>query len=272
MHLMLSSMDRQVFVSVIIPVFNNLNLTRACVDSLLRDLDRPSYELIIIDNGSTDGTKDYLNELMKRTDHTQDNLIPIFNETNLGVAPAWNQGLKVATGEHIAILNNDIMVSKSWMRSLLWAMEYHKLDLISPFAQTGPLHYDLESRALKFTEKNLGKVWYEYDFCTFLMPLKTFQCVGLFDENYKIGGYEDTDYAYRMNEAGLKYGVTGASYIHHFGSSTLESFKKQGDLHVPHNLNYFINKWGKNPSHDANGFLNKLKRRWKRVKLKWDVM
>jgi GT2 family glycosyltransferase len=258
--------------SLIIPVFNQLKFTQGCLDSLLRDTDRCSYEIIVIDNGSTDGTKEYLVEKARDLDRTRDQLKPIFNETNLGVAPAWNQGLKACTGNMIGILNNDIIVSKGWFRSMMWAMDLHKLALISPYAAGGPLNYDFDARAEKFTCLNLGKLWDDFDFSAVVMPRATYLKIGLFDEGYLIGGYEDTDYCYRLREAGLRYGVSGAAFIHHFGSQTLGEFKKRGDKHAAHNRDYFISKWKKDPSEHVNHLSSKLKRSWRKFMLRWDLM
>lgn len=259
-------------VSIIIPVFNQLQYTKGCIDSLLRDTQRVPYEIIVIDNASTDGTREYLETKSRDLDRTRDCLIPIFNEKNLGVAPAWNQGLKAAKGDYLAVLNNDILVTPGWLRSLLWAMDLHRIDLISPFAATGPLTYELEERAARFTKRNLSILWNEYDFCAFVMPRSTYNKIGLFDEGFLIGGYEDTDYCYRVRKAGLRYGVSGASFIHHFGSSTLGEFKKRGDKHASHNKDYFMKKWGEDPSASVNLWSTKVRRSWRRWNLKWDRM
>jgi GT2 family glycosyltransferase len=151
-------------------------------------------------------------------------------------------------------------------------MDYHRISLISPYAQCGALNYDLEARAKSFTAKNIDKLWRDYDFCAAVMPRATVEKVGLFDENFLVGGYEDTDYAYRMRKLGLKYGVTGASFIHHFGSQTLGEFKRRGDKHAAHNRDYFISKWKIDPSHHVGTLPHKLKRSWRKLKLRWDLM
>lgn len=258
--------------SLVIAAFNQIKFTQQCIDSLLRDNDRAPYEIIVIDNGSSDGTRQYLEAKARELDRSRDNLIPIFNEKNLGVAPAWNQGLRAAKGQSIGILNNDIVVSRGWYRGLLWAMENHRAGLISPYAQCGPLDYELEPRAERFTRRNLNTLWKDYDFCAAVMSRGTFDKIGFFDEGFLVGGYEDTDYVYRLREAGIRYGVSGASFIHHFGSQTLGEFKKRGDKHAPHNREYFISKWKVDPSASSATSAAKLKRSWRKFKLKWDLM
>jgi GT2 family glycosyltransferase len=260
------------FSSIIIPVYNQLAYTKGCLSSLLADRDRPPYEVIIIDNGSSDGTREYLEEMMHVLKGTRDKLIPIINPENFGVAPAWNQGLQIAQGEYIGILNNDIVLTQSWFRSLLWAMEYHRLALVCPFAEGGELNYDLELRAKTFMQKNLLKVWPEYDFSAAILPHRTLDKIGNFDEKYLIGGYEDTDYCYRLKKAGYRYGISGAGFIHHYGSRTLGEFKKRGDKHAAHNLQYFMSKWNEDPSRHVGTLKSKIRKTWRKLKLHWDRM
>lgn len=260
------------FGSIVIPVYNQLKFTKDCLDSLLRDQDRCPYEIIIVDNASTDGTREYLMERAKELDRSRDILIPIFNDTNRGVAPAWNQGLKASTGKIIGILNNDILLSTGWFRSLVWALENHRLALVSPFAAGGAMDYDFEARAAEFSRKNFTKLWSDFDFSCVVLPRSTYEKIGLFDEGYLIGGYEDTDYCHRLRKAGLRYGVSGAAFIHHFGSQTLGEFKKRGDKHAAHNRDYFIKKWGVDPSAGVGSVQTKLRRTWRNLKMRWDYM
>ncbi len=263
----------KVFGSIIIPVFNQLEYTKKCLDSLLRDTDRPPYEIIVIENGSSDGTREYLEQKSRDLEGSQDWLIPIFNETNHGVAIAWNQGLVTASGKFIAVLNNDIVLTNGWFRSLLWSIEHHRLALVSGFAETGDLNYDLEQRAIKFVKKNLHKIWlHEYDFSNIVLLRSTYEHVGPFDENFHVGGYEDTDYCYRLRAQNLRFGVSGAAFIHHYGSKTLNEFKQQGDKHVTHNREYFYSKWKEDPSVKACSFVKKLTRAARRWKLNLDWM
>lgn len=263
----------KVFASIIIPTYNQLDRTKECLDSILRDGGRAPCEIIIVDNASTDGTREHLEVLARKLDRSKDHFVQIFNKTNLGVAAAWNQGMQAARGDYLAIVNNDVVLTTGWLRSLAWAMENHGLSLVSPFAATGPLDYNLEERAARFTERNLGKIWLgEADFCAVAMPRSTCKLVGPFDGKFVIGGYEDTDYCYRMRELGLRFGVSGAAFIHHYGSSTLDAFKKAGDAHAAKNRDYFISKWHENPSDREARPLHKIRRAYRRIKLHWDRM
>ena len=263
---------RKPFASLIIALYNKLEFSQKCIDSILSDNDRSPIELIVIDNGSTDGTREYLESKKIELEKSRDVLIPIYNSQNLGCAPAWNQGLKLSSGQTIGILNNDILVTNGWYRSIVWAMELHGLQLCSPYASCGNLSYDLPERSKAFTRKNLGQLWKDYDFCAAVFSRNTFEKLGFFDENFLVGGYEDTDYIYRLRKERMKYGVTGASFIHHFGSQTLGDFKKLGDKHVAHNHDYFVKKWGIDPRKESATLSAKLRRSYRKLKMRWDYM
>ena len=98
-------------VSLVIPVYNQLDYTRQCLESIVRCTDQ-SYELIIVDNASTDGTLEFLKDVTQPT--------IITNQDNLGCAKAWNQGVRASHGDVIGILNNDIVVTPGWLKDLVF--------------------------------------------------------------------------------------------------------------------------------------------------------
>ena len=93
--------------------FNNVRFTHQCLDSILKHTDVP-YELIIVDNNSTDETKD----LLLRVEGT----IKIFNEKNIGFGNACNIGAKIAKANFLLFLNNDTIVTPKWLPPLLETM------------------------------------------------------------------------------------------------------------------------------------------------------
>src|ERR1044071_10297781 len=103
-------------VSLVIPLYNQVEYTRRCVESLARCTEQP-YELILVDNGSTDGTGEFLASVKATV---------IRNAVNLGCAKAWNQGVRAATGDVIGILNNDIVVTPGWLGRLPAFMDPHR--------------------------------------------------------------------------------------------------------------------------------------------------
>ncbi len=110
----------EVLASIIIPTCNNLDLTRDCLDSIQRHTAPGTYEIIVVDNGSTDGTPEFLQGLQ---DLGQ--IRVILNHINLGFAPACNQGARAARGEFLLFLNNDSQVTSGWLEELLESAQEH---------------------------------------------------------------------------------------------------------------------------------------------------
>ncbi len=101
--------------SVIVPCWNQLEFTRLCLRALFRHTERP-WELIVVDNGSTDGTGEFLAgvQVGGRVPVTI-----IHNARNLGFPAAINQGLRAARGEFLVLLNNDAVVTEAWLDHLV---------------------------------------------------------------------------------------------------------------------------------------------------------
>ncbi|WP_221032964.1 glycosyltransferase [Actomonas aquatica] len=106
-------------VSFIIPLYNSLPLTQACLrtlrETLPTDLD---HEIIFVDDGSTDGTRDWLKTL--RDDPA---IQVILNEVNCGYADSNNKGAHRATGEFLALVNSDLEFLPCWLEPMLHALE-----------------------------------------------------------------------------------------------------------------------------------------------------
>ena len=110
--------------SIVILTHNQVEFTRQCLNSIRLYTDEP-VELIVVDNGSTDGTVDYLRSLP--------NVRLIANETNRGFPAAANQGMAVATGKQVLLLNNDVVVTTGWLGRMLRAFRSdEKVGLVGP--------------------------------------------------------------------------------------------------------------------------------------------
>ena len=102
-------------VSIIIPCWNQIEFTQQCI-AALKSHTRPAWELIVVDNGSTDGTGTYLAGVR---DMSTVPVTVVSNATNVGFPAAINQGLRLARGEYLVMLNNDVAVTDGWLDQLI---------------------------------------------------------------------------------------------------------------------------------------------------------
>jgi N-acetylglucosaminyl-diphospho-decaprenol L-rhamnosyltransferase len=241
-------------ISLVIPLYNQLHYTKQCVEAIRRHTALP-YELILVDNASTDGTRDFLRSI---------DATVITNGKNLGCAKAWNQGVRASHGSVIGILNNDIIVTKEWLESLVQFMERTNHGIVSPAAREGPLNYDLDSYAVEFVRSCRRATRRELYGACLLIKRDVFDRVGLFDEAFAYGGCEDIDFFWRAKAAGFSVGTTGSVLIHHFSMVTQDAIKRSETKAYPaENLAHFKKKWNRS----VRG--SWAERRWSGVKAAW---
>lgn len=224
-------------VSIVIPLYNQLEYTRGCLESLRRTTS-DAIELILVDNASNDGTVDYL--------QTLPGLVLIANQENRGFAGACNQGIQAASGEWIVVMNNDVILSQGWLQGLLSAAAEHRLDMVSPAIREGSRNYDLEAYAEELTSRMRSVVRSgTVNGICFMAHRRVFETIGVFDENFRIGQYEDKDLFLRARRAGFRLGSVGSAFIHHFGSITQKAVgaRRETRDYALANKAYFSRKW-----------------------------
>lgn len=227
-------------ISIIIPLYNQVEYTKICVDSILKNSTNYSIELILVDNASTDETSHYLSGVSPKT-------IVIHNTENKGYAGACNQGILRASSPWIIVMNNDVVVANRWIDGLLSAAEQFNLDCVTPGIREGQFLYDFPTYSKEYMATMFHTVRKNVlsGIC-FAAKKKVFDTVGLFDENFKLGQFEDADLFLRIEKAGFTSGTVGRSFIHHFGSITQKAMKVDNikSDHIINNRQYFNSKWG----------------------------
>jgi GT2 family glycosyltransferase/Flp pilus assembly protein TadD len=241
--------------SIIILCCNEVEYTRLCLESVLRHTRSP-YELILVDNASTDSTAEYLEELRSRSGPARVEVI--HNEKNLGFPGGCNQGIAKAGGHYLVFLNNDTIVSEGWLEGLVgWGLhdwphvglvgavtnssrspqqipvDYAGLDGFDAFAARRRRDY---ARQAQRAERLTG-------FCL-LVRREVLDRVGGFDENYGSGFFDDDDLCVRALKAGFQLLVALNVYIHHFGSRTFTALGINCEEQLKHNFELFKAKWG----------------------------
>jgi GT2 family glycosyltransferase len=235
-------------VSFIIPVFNQLSLTQACLASLKSTLPPGlEHEIILIDDASTDATRDFLRELPPPH-------IVLLNERNLGYAASNNRGARVAQGEFLALLNNDLVLQPGWFEPMLAAFTARRrvglVGNVQLSAETGEVdHVGVIFRdggyPVHLSESlNLARArgpYAEFPAVTAaccLVRRDWFLLTGGFDEQYR-NGFEDTDLSLRAREDGLINLVATSRVVrHHISRSTGRSAYEYRNAHR------FLERWG----------------------------
>ncbi len=216
-------------VSIVVPNWNGMRFVGMCLDSLAQ-LDFDGHEVIVVDNGSIDGSREMIEEnypwvrLLKMPD-------------NMGFAIACNEGIKASIAEYIVLLNNDIEVTRDWLKELYEGMERHPecgmgttkmmfLDNRDVFYNTGDLFHSWSAGGGRGQgEKDTGQ--YEEEDYVFgacagagIYRREFFNQIGLFDEDFFIFA-EDVDLNMRGQLQGLKAIYLPRAKVYHIGTATV---------------------------------------------------
>jgi len=241
-------------ISIIIVTYNNLNLTKMCLDSIQNNTEYPNYEVIVVDNASSDTTTEYLDQYKE----SHENIRIVKNDRNLGFATANNVGFKIATGDYIVFLNNDTIVTPGWLYNLSLHLiknpgvgmvgpvtnaigneakidiDYNNLDEINFFAARRSAKYS----GISFTIRVLAL------YCS-IISRDFFASLGGLDEQFHVGMFEDDDLAMKINQAGLQLLCAEDVFIHHFHGASFNKIENQEVQRIfIENKLKFETKWG----------------------------
>jgi GT2 family glycosyltransferase/glycosyltransferase involved in cell wall biosynthesis len=254
-------------VSVIVLAYNHWELTEACLQSVLAVSDYANLEVLVVDNASSDETPQRLRELAELDERVS----VIRNETNLGFAAGNNVGIRAATGEYVILLNNDTYVTKGWVRDLIRPLILDRqVGLAGPLTnnigneQKISLAYpnldSIEAEVRPFLRKRLRERFDTHNLAFFCVAVRrdVVDTVGLLDEAYGLGFFEDDDYCRRVLAAGYRIVVTDDAFVHHHLSGSFNALgagEKQAQME--RNKAIFESRWGEWQPHayrDSPGF------------------
>ncbi|KKM08855.1 hypothetical protein SY88_22415 [Clostridiales bacterium PH28_bin88] len=217
--------------SIIVLAHNALPYTRECIESIRSHTPEP-HELILVDNGSTDGTAAYLEKVPGAR--------LIKNTANAGYARGNNQGIAASRGEYVLFLNNDTVVTAGWLGKLLKCFKSDpRIGAVGPKTNRlgnmrqvvkNPPYRDMAEMHLfagRCGPSNPARwetlPWLS-GFCL-LTSRRILQQVGNFDERFGLGLCEDNDFCLRLRKAGYRLVCAGDTFIHHYQSAT---FRENG--------------------------------------------
>lgn len=240
--------------SIVVVTLDNLAFNRLCLESVIANTDSPSYEIIVVDNGSQDGTTDYLRSLARRLA----NVRVVFNERNLGFSAAANQGLAKATGDVLVLLNNDTVVPRGWLAGLIRHLEDPGLGAIGPVTNRIGNEAEIAAPYVTYGElvrfardRSLTHAGRRFDVRTatmFCMAMRreVHERIGPLDERFEIGLLEDDDYAMRARAAGYAVACAADVFVHHFDKASFGSLIPSGEYAklLRTNRRRFEEKWG----------------------------
>ncbi len=257
-------------ISIIIPVYNKSLYTFTCLKSIYKNSKENVYEVIVVDDASSDDTSQMLSNIKGIT--------VIHNPTNKGFIYASNTGINVAKGRYIVLLNNDTIVTQGWLNALK--------ETFAHFPEAGLVGAKLIYPDGRLQEAG-GVVWqdasawnygryddpdkpeYSYcrvvDYCSgacLMIKRQDLINLGLLDDYYTPAYYEDTDLAFRVRKSGKKvYYQPSATVIHFEGVSSGTDISQGTKQYQVVNRKKFYNRWQDTlKTHRMNGDMPQLEK------------
>ena len=238
-------------VSIIIPVFNKLAFTRQCLDRIARHTsDAVAYEVIVVDNGSTDGTAEFFAGAALPA-----NIRYHRNTDNLGFAAANNVGAALASYDYLLLLNNDTLVQPGWLEQMLALAQSDPsigvVGIKQLFPYTSTIHHTgiiftaggVPQHIYPHTDASLPHVNKQREYqavngACLLIARRLYQECGGLDERYR-NGYEDVDLCLSVRQRRRRVVCCTSAFIYHYGQ--ISDTRTADDAA---NAAYFASKWG----------------------------
>jgi GT2 family glycosyltransferase len=243
-------------VSILVVTHDGLGWTRLCLESIDRRTDWPRFEVVVADNASSDGTREWLGEEERRA-----TVRAVMLPENRGFAAGINAAAAASRGEYLCLMNNDTVVTRRWLSALVRHLQRDpELGMVGPStneianeARVEVGYRDLrhlESWARRFTRGNAAHredVPMLAMFCA-VLPRAVFEAIGPLDERFEIGMFEDDDYGLRLAAAGKRAAVARDSFVHHAGRGSFRALPYGEYLRIyEENRRRFEDKWRARP-------------------------
>ncbi len=239
--------------SIIILTYNNREYTRLCLESIYAHTEAPDFEVILVDNASTDDTPAFLQDFASQ----KSNVKLILNQENAGFSRGNNQGAAAAEGEYLVLLNNDTVVTPGWLSGLIRHLQDPSTGMVGPVTNAAGnesrirVDYQgltgMQAFARQYTREHANErreIRMLALFCTALRR-SVYEEIGPLDERFGFGMFEDDDYSLRMKEKGYRLLCAEDVFVHHWGSAGFSSTAFERYWHTfQENRQKFEDKWG----------------------------
>ena len=233
---------------IIIPIWNQPALTARCLEATLATVGQ-GVRLILIDNGSESATREVLAGHRARAPQR---ITVLRNEQNLGFIKAVNQGIRASSAASVCLLNNDTVPTAGWLAEMLAITTGDPtIGLVNPSSNTlgycppndSPEAIVQYARSLEAQRGQTREMSQGIGFCL-LITRAVLNRIGLFDEAYGMGDFEDADFSKRALASGFRCVQAVAAYVYHEEKA---SFKHQRDWKraFAENQRTFYARWGR---------------------------
>lgn len=220
-------MEEFSFLSIIVPTYNKKGLLRKTIESLLeQSYPMDKYEIIIVDDGSTDGTGEWIRIQQERCICN----VRYFFQKNRGPAAARNLGIKHARGETIAFIDSDCIASRTWLEEITKGYDNDRIAGIGGLIKPIPTNSRISQYCAYIKMNERPKI--DKTGITFLITGNSsfrkdyLNAVGGFDERYTFPGGEDPDLCYRLKEKGYIFRYNRNAIVYNPHKQTLGELAK----------------------------------------------
>ena len=235
--------------TLIIPVYNQKEVTRRCLESIFKHADsKQNVNLILVDDASVPETASFLFEISKMPQKIPIRLLRF--ETNQGYIKSANAGLTAATTPLVCLLNNDTVVTESWLETMAAHFDRHpKIGMVTPQSTTYGLHpkrgENVEDIARQLRTKfsdHFIETAHCHGFCA-LIKKEVLERIGVLDEAFGRGYFDDQDFTRRVLKEGYLSVIAQDAYVWHEEHATFTTEDREKLFEK--NRELFHTRWGK---------------------------
>lgn len=245
------SANTKCLVSIVLLAYNNMEYTKLCLKSILDNTNDIDYELVLVDNASTDQTKEYFDSIVGAK--------VIHLEHNLHATKGFNIGLMASEGKYCAAICNDFIFTYNWLKNLIECIESDdRIGFVSPGAT-----YISNMQQINIPFKSINQFYFaakKYNVSeprkweerivllpnVLCSPTALLEAVGYYDPRYYRGEFADDDISFKIRRAGYKLIYCGDTIVHHYGSRSTVSDHETSSLEEGRKIfqdKYHLDAW-----------------------------